>query len=157
MSRDASQIVCTEACFITSDKNEFKKQQGSVRTNQKVPKDFNHEGSRGGRSHFFRLQLRSCSKIFESGSGPATLQIWESDSCSDSGCNHQSSRNLLMFLPKKSPHRLLLLPKRKNDSGSGSGFSQIFDSGSERKTQNPAGVDSCNPDPVPPLEGRSYA
>jgi len=31
------------------------------------------------------------------------------------------------------------------------GFSQIFDSGSERKTQNPAGVDSGNPDPVPPL------
>jgi len=38
----------------------------------------------------------------------------------------------------------------------GSGFSQIFDSGSgsgsERKTQNPAGVDSGNPDPVPPLK-----
>jgi len=25
--------------------------------------------SRGGRSHFFRLRLRSCSNIFESGSG----------------------------------------------------------------------------------------
>jgi len=35
-----------------------------------------------------------------------------------------------------------LLPKLKSDFGSGSGFSQIFDSGSERKTQNPAGVDS---------------
>jgi len=33
----------------------------------------------------------------------------------------------------------------------GPGFSQIFDSGSARKTQNPAGVDSGNPDPVPPL------
>jgi len=35
----------------------------------------------------------------------------------------------------------------------GSGFSKIFDSGygSERKTQNSAGVDSGNPDPVPPL------
>jgi len=30
-------------------------------------------------------------------------------------------------------------------------FFQIFDSGSERKTQNPAGVDSGIPDPVPPL------
>jgi len=26
--------------------------------------------------------------------GPAILQIWESDSCSDSGYNHQSNRNL---------------------------------------------------------------
>jgi len=43
----------------------------------------------------------------------------------------------------------------KSDTGSGSVFSQIFDSGpgsgSERKTQNPAGVDSANPDPVPSL------
>jgi len=28
-----------------------------------------HVESRGGRSHFFRLRLRSCSKIFESGCG----------------------------------------------------------------------------------------
>ena len=59
-----------------------------------------------------------------------------------------------MFLLKW-PHRLLLLPKWKSDSGSGTGFSQIFDSGSgsgsERKRQNPAGVDSGNPDPAPPL------
>jgi len=38
---------------------------------------------------------------------------------------------------------------------SGSSFSQFFDSGSrsgsERKTQNPAAVDSGSPDPVPPL------
>ena len=82
--------------------------------------------------------------------GPAILQIWESDSCSDSGYNHRSNRSLPMFLPKKWLHRLLLLPKWKSESGSGSGFSQIFDSGSgsgsERKTQNPAGVDSVNPD-----------
>jgi len=87
--------------------------------------------------------------------GPAILQIWESDSCSDSGYNHRYNRNLPMFLTKKWPNRLLLVPKWKSDSGSGSGFSQIFDSGSgsgfERKTQNPAGVDSGNPDPVPPL------
>ena len=83
--------------------------------------------------------------------GPAILQIWESDSCSDSGCNNRSNRNLPMFLPKKWPHRILLLLNWKSDSRSG--FSQIFDSGSgsEIKTQNPAGVDSGNPDPVPPL------
>jgi len=57
---------------------------------------------------------------------------------------------------------------RNDHSDSGSGFSQIFDSRSgsdrkekkekrrilpesERKTQNPAGEDSSNPDPVPPL------
>ena len=51
--------------------------------------------SRGGRSHFFRVRLRSCSKIFESGSG--NFLIWESDSCSDSGCNHRFNRNLSMF------------------------------------------------------------
>jgi len=86
--------------------------------------------------------------------GPAILQICKTDSCSDSGYNHRSNRNLPMFLLKKRPHRLLLLPKRKSGSGSGSGFSQIFDSGSERKTRNPVGVDSGTPDPVPPLVWR---
>jgi len=40
-----------------------------------------------------------------------------------------------------------------SDSGSGSGFSQIFDSGSgsERKTQKPAAVDSGTPLPWPLL------
>jgi len=60
-----------------------------------------------------------------------------------------------MFLPTKWPHRLLLLPKWKSDSGSGSGFSQFFDSrygsGPEIKMQNPAGIDSGYPDPSPPL------
>ena len=51
----------------------------------------------------------------------------------------------------RNDNRLLLLPKLKSDPGSGSSFSQTFDSGSERKTQNPAGVDSGYPDPVPPL------
>ena len=85
--------------------------------------------------------------------GPAIFQIWESDSCSASGYNHRSNRKLPKFLLNKWPHRLLLLPKGKSDSGSGSVFSQIFDSGSwsEWKTQNPAGVDSGNPDPVPSL------
>jgi len=105
--------------------------------------------SRGGRSNFLGLWLRSCSKIFESRSG--NFQIWESYSCSDSGYNHRSYLNFLMFLLKKWPHRLLLLPRLKIDSGSGSGFCQIFDSGSERKTQNPVEVDCGTPDPVPPL------
>jgi len=63
--------------------------------------------------------------------GSAIFQIWESDSCSDSGYNHRSNRNSPMFLLKKWPHRLLLLSKLKCDSGSG--FSQIFDSGSGPK------------------------
>jgi len=90
--------------------------------------------------------------------GLAILQIWESDSCSDSGYNHRSNRNLPICLPKKWPHRLLLLPKWKSDSGSRSGFSQIFDSGSgsERKTQNLSRVDSGNQDPVPPLLALEY-
>jgi len=45
-------------------------------------------------------------------------------SCSDSGYNDRSNRNLPMFLPKKWPHRLLLLPNCKSDSGSR--FSQIL-------------------------------
>jgi len=57
-----------------------------------------------------------------------------------------------MLLLKKchigKPHRLLLL-KMKRDSGTTSGFSQIFDSGgrSVRKTQDAAGVDSGTQDP----------
>ena len=100
--------------------------------------------TRGGRSHFFRLRLCSCSNIFESGSGS-----WSGNFSNlmirllfRLRYNHRSNYNLPMFLLKKWPHRLLLLPKLKNDSRSG--FSQIFDSGSgsERKTQNPAGVNS---------------
>ena len=36
--------------------------------------------------------------------GPALLRIWESDSCSDSGYNHWTNRNLPMLLLKKRPH-----------------------------------------------------
>ena len=32
-------------------------------------RNLDDKAARGGRSHFFRLQLRCCSKIFESGSG----------------------------------------------------------------------------------------
>jgi len=41
----------------------------------------------------------------------------------------------------------VILPKLKSDAGPSYGFSQIFDSGSERKTQNPAEVDSGTLDP----------
>jgi len=55
-----------------------------------------------------------------------------------------------------SNRRLLLLANLKSDSRSGSGFSQIFDSGSEseRETHIPAGVDSRISDPVLPLGQR---
>ena len=84
------------------------------------------------------------SKFWNPGPDPvsAIFQIWESDSCSDSSYNHQSNLNLPMFLLKKWPHRLLLLPKLKSDSESGPGFSQILTPGLKEKTHNPAGVDS---------------
>ena len=63
---------------------------------------------------------------WEISQGPAILQIWESNTCSDSGYNHRSNRNFPMFLPKKWPHRLLLLPKRKIDSGPGPVFHKFF-------------------------------
>jgi len=93
-------------------------------------------------------------KFFNPGPDPANFLIWESHSCSDSGYNHRSNRNLPMFLLEKCPHRLLLLPKLKSDSGPGPFFSNFWPgsgSGSETKTQNSAGVDSGFPDPVPPL------
>jgi len=77
----------------------------------------------------------------EPGPVPDLFQIWESDSCSDSGY-HQSSWEFTHILLKKLPNRLLQLPKLKSDPGFGSGLSQMFDSGTERKVQNPAGVDS---------------
>ena len=68
--------------------------------------------------------------------GPEIFQNWESDS-GYYRCNPGSP----LFLLQKWPRRLLLLPKLKSDSGTV--FSRIFDFGfgSERKTQNPAGVD----------------
>jgi len=42
-------------------------------------------------------------KFFNPDPGPAIIQIWESDSCSDSGYNHRSNRNLPMVLLKKWP------------------------------------------------------
>jgi len=78
-----------------------------------------------------RIQFK-INKIRQSGSSPIQVQ--------------SNALNSPMFFPKKWPHRLLLLPKFKSDSGSGSGFSQIFDSGSGGKTQNPGGIDSGIPD-----------
>ena len=93
------------------------------------------------------------SKFLNPDPGPKIFQIWESDSCSDSGY-HRSNRNLPRFLLKKWPRRLLLLPTLTSDSGSESDFSQIFDSGPVlglKKSQNPAGVDSGTLDTWPPL------
>jgi len=74
------------------------------------------------------LRLRSCSKIFQSGSGNfSNLRIRLG--CSDFGYK-RCNRKLTMVLQEKWPQRLLLLPKLKSDSGS------------ERKTQNPARVNS---------------
>jgi len=72
------------------------------------------------KNFWIRVRIRIRIRLF--------FKFYESDSYSDSGNNHRSNRNLLMFLLKKWPHRLLLLPKLKSDSGSGFDFSQIFDS-----------------------------
>jgi len=92
-------------------------------------------------------------KLLNIATGPSlqNFQTWESDSCSDSGyhrCNRNSAMFLLVICHIWKPGRLLLL---KMKTGSGSSLSQIFDfgsgTGSERKTQDPAGVDSGTPDP----------
>jgi len=74
-------------------------------------------------NHHQCIAICSCAapvlNFFNPDPGRAILQIWESDSCSDSCYNHRSNRNLPMFLLKKWPHRLLLLPKLKSDTGSG--------------------------------------
>ena len=71
---------------------------------------------------------------------PEIFQIWESDSCSDSGyrrCDRNSATFLLKEWHLQRPGTLLLVPKIKNESWSGIGFSQIFDSfsgsGSEKE------------------------
>jgi len=94
---------------------------------------------------FSDSESTSVPKVLNPDPGKKIFQIWESDSCSDSGC-HRCNRNSTMLLLEKchirKPHRLLLLLKMKSDSGSG--FSQIFDSGagSERKTQDPSAINS---------------
>ena len=85
---------------------------------------------------------------------PAILQIWESDYSTNSVYSHRSNYNLPMFSSKKWPYRLLLLKWKSN---SGPVFTKFWLQirGSEGKTQNPAGVDSGTPDPVPSL-GHSW-
>jgi len=51
--------------------------------------------NRRDRSHIFRLWIRSCHKIFVSGSRSEFFQIWECDSCSDSS-KHWWNRNSAM-------------------------------------------------------------
>jgi len=72
-------------------------------------------------SHFFRLRLRSCSKLFEP--DPEIFQIWKPDSCSDSGY-HRSNWQFSQIFTYEITNTLL--SKLKSDSTSGSGFSQIF-------------------------------
>jgi len=60
------------------------------------------------------------------GPSPQNFQIWESDSCSDSGyhrCNRNSAMFLFMIRHIWKPGRLL---KMKSGSGSESRFSQIL-------------------------------
>jgi len=61
---------------------------------------FTQEFCRDGRSNIFRLRSRSYSKFFESESGPKVFQIWECDSCSDSGY-HRCNWNPTMFFLKR--------------------------------------------------------
>jgi len=63
------------------------------------------------------------------------------ESYSNSG-SHGSNWEFTHVLLTKLWRRFLLLQKLKRDYGSGYGFLQIFDSGSERKTQYPYGVGS---------------
>ena len=108
---------------------------------------FNFCGNRSLRGHFLKPEVARITfldsdsapvpKLLNPDLGPAIFQIWESDSCSDSGYSHRSNFNLPMFLLKKWPHRLLLLPILKSDSRCGSMFFQIFDSGSEKKRRIP--------------------
>jgi len=120
--------------------------------------------TRGGRSHIFRqtpilfqnfwIRIRvRAQKFFKFENPtpvqtPATIDATEIQQCF-------SLRNDIY----KDHAWLLLLSKMSSSSWSVSGFSQIFDSGSgsERKTQNPAGVGSGNPDPWPALLHTSIA
>ena len=101
---------------------------------------------RGARSHIFRLRIRSCSNILNSDPGPKNLQIWESDTCS---IQPKSSNVFTYEMPFVKNTQTPAAQKIKTDYESRPNFSHNFDSGSrsERKTQDPAGVDSGTQDP----------
>jgi len=82
--------------------------------------------------------------------GPAIFQIWESDSCSDSGYNHQSNLNLPMFLLNKWPHRLRYCRNWKVIPDPGPFFPKFLtpDPGPKEKRRI---LPESTPDPVPPL------
>jgi len=58
-----------------------------------------------------------------------------------------------MFLLKKSPHRLLLLLKLKSDFGSGSGFSQIFETLRDETSSANLNILEMNTAGIGPLRG----
>ena len=94
----------------------------------------------------------------DSASGPKNFQIWEPDSCSDSGY-HRCNRNSAVFLPKKchiwKSYRLLLL-KMKSNSSSESSFSQFFDSGAGSwriRLQHSGSVATSGAEPSGKLKG----
>jgi len=99
--------------------------------------------SRCDRSLFFRLRPAPVPKFLNPDPGPAILQIRESDSCSDSGYNHRSNRNLTMFSPKKERRDSCYCRNEKVTPDPGPLFHKFLTlefegSGSERKTKNPA-------------------
>jgi len=91
--------------------------------------------TRGGRSHFFRHRLRSCSKMLESGSG--NFQIRESDSCSDSCYTIDSTEIYLCFYLRDDHAGSCYCRNWKLAPDSGPFFHKISWSVPE-KTQNPA-------------------
>ena len=82
---------------------------------------------------------------------PAIFQIWKSDYCTDSGYNHPSNRKFAHVFPNEMTTQTPATAEIEKWLRIRVRFSQIFDFGSEKKTQNPAGVDSGTPDPVPTL------
>jgi len=139
------QLFCCKSDFVLSSIIFIYIQKTLKSTNARV------KHQRWPESLFSDSDSASVPKFLNPDPGTEIFQIWESDSCSDSGYTINPTEIFACFLLKKWQCRLLLLQKLKSDSGSGSGFSHIFDSGSERKTQNPARVDSGTPDPWPPL------
>jgi len=79
--------------------------------------------------------------------GPAILQIWESNSCSDSGYNHPSN-HYLPITTAQTPATAELEKWLRIRVRFFTNFWLWVRTRSERKTQNAGGVDSGTPGPV---------